>query len=207
MSENPDNNDEFSEDIDELLKKLRNINSDIIGSALFTTNGVLIRGGFAQNINKALIGEISSIIQTNAEKSVEELSLGQLQRILIQGEKGTIILSNAGENAIISVIVKPHANLGMAFLTIQGLTRKIGSKKLNQDEIDKAINNIISIMKEKQTTVLTIERKYLPELLEPNLLRFNTKDELPVVNNWATIQFGFNGIHITYNKELVNFLN
>ena len=207
MSKNPDDDDEFSEDIDELLKKLVNINSDIIGSALFTTNGALIRGGFAQNTNKALIGEISSIIQTNAEKSVEELSLGQLQRILIQGEKGTIILSNAGENAIISVIVKPHANLGMAFLTIQGLTRKIGSKKLNQDEIDKAINNIISIMKEKQTTVLTIERKYLPELLEPNLLRFNTKDELPVVNNWATIQFGFNGIHITYNKELVNFLN
>lgn len=213
MSENPDDindlpddNDEFLDDIDELLKKLGNVNSDIIGSALFTTNGSIIRASFAQNVNKTLISEISAIIQTKAEKSVQELSLGKLKRILIEGEEGTVILTNVGKNAIICVIVKPDARLGMVFLNTQTLSRKIGTKNLNQDELDKAVNKILSTMKEKETNLLTFERKYLPELLTHEMLNFDTKDGLPVVNYWATVQFGMQGIHIKYDDELALFV-
>ena len=206
MSKNPDDNEYFLDDIDELFKKLRDINSDIIGSALFSTNGVLIRAAFTQNVNEALIGEISSRIQTNAEKSIEELSLGKLKRIIIEGEEGTIILTNAGNKAIICVIVKPDANLGMVLLNTQLLTRNIGSKNLNRGEFNQAVNSILSTMKEKETKILTFERKYLPELLTHEMLSFNTKDGLPVVNYLATVQFGTQGIHIKYDKDLVLFL-
>ena len=205
MSENSDDNEDFLDDIDELLKKLRIINSDVIGSALFATNGVLIRAAFAQNVNEALIGEISSSIQTNAEKSIEELSLGKLKRIIIEGEEGTIILTNAGNKAIICVIIRPDANLGMVLLNTQTLTRKIGSKNLNRGEFDQAVNSILSTMKEKETKILTFERKYLPELLTHEMLSFNTKEGLPVVNYWATVQFGMQGMHIKYDDELVIF--
>ena len=205
MSENPDDNNEDQDDIDELLKNLRNLNSDIVGSALFGRNGKLIRTAFSQKVDKALIGEISSIIQSNAEKSVEELSLGLFQRVLIEGERGTVILSNAGKNVIMCVIAKPDARLGMVFLNIQSLTKRIGSKKINHDDINKAVDKILSTMREKETSVLTLERKYLPELLAHEMLRFDTKDELPIVNYWATMEFGFREIRIKYDDELVIF--
>ena len=73
MSENPDENGEFQDNIDEMLKKLRKVNSDITGSALFSRDGKIIRTAFSLEVNKAMIGEISSIIQINAEKMEEEL--------------------------------------------------------------------------------------------------------------------------------------
>lgn len=199
MSENPDQ-------IEQLLRKLLNTNSDVIGAALFTTSGLVIRTIFAQGVNEVLIGELSAKIQINAQISVKELSLGHLTRILIDCEEGKIILSKAGKNSILCMIVKPDAKLGMIFLNSQSLSGKIGSRDLNRDEVEKAVNKILSIMKEKETNTLTFEKKYLPELFTNEILRFDTEDGLPNVNYGASIHFNRQGIDIKYEDELVIFV-
>ncbi|KKL26929.1 hypothetical protein LCGC14_2390320, partial [marine sediment metagenome] len=60
-----------------------------------------------------------------SERAVEELARGDLTRILIEGIDGQIILSKAGSNAILCVLVKSGASLGMVFLNIQSVSNKI----------------------------------------------------------------------------------
>ncbi|MHA1146922.1 MAG: roadblock/LC7 domain-containing protein [Promethearchaeota archaeon] len=68
---------------------------------------------------------MSAAILSVSERAVEELSRGDLKRILIEGADGTIILSKAGENAILATLCSADASLGMIFLNIQAVSKKI----------------------------------------------------------------------------------
>lgn len=118
----------MSENISELtdlLRKLEAINSDIEGSSIVSIQGLPICSALARDVNDGIVSAMSAAILSVSERAVEELARGELTRILIEGRLGTIILSKAGENAILCVLVKADAALGMVFLNIQAVGKKV----------------------------------------------------------------------------------
>ncbi|MFX1570307.1 MAG: roadblock/LC7 domain-containing protein [Promethearchaeota archaeon] len=118
MSEN------ISELID-LLRRMEAVNSDIQGSAIVSVQGLPICSVLARDINDGIVSAMSAAILSVSERAVEELARGDLKRILIEGVDGIIILSKAGENAILCTLAKSDASLGMVFLNIQSVSKKI----------------------------------------------------------------------------------
>ncbi|MFW9987194.1 MAG: roadblock/LC7 domain-containing protein [Candidatus Odinarchaeota archaeon] len=118
MSEN------ISELID-LLRRMEAVNSDIQGSAIVSIQGLPICSVLARDVNDGIVSAMSAAILSVSERAVEELARGDLKRILIEGVDGIIILSKAGENAILCTLAKSDASLGMVFLNIQSVSRKI----------------------------------------------------------------------------------
>ncbi|NVM34716.1 MAG: roadblock/LC7 domain-containing protein [Candidatus Lokiarchaeota archaeon] len=118
MSEN------ISELID-LLRRMEAVNSDIQGSAIVSVQGLPICSVLARDVNDGIVSAMSAAILSVSERAVEELARGDLKRILIEGVDGIIILSKAGENAILCTLAKSDASLGMVFLNIQSVSRKI----------------------------------------------------------------------------------
>lgn len=118
----------MSENISELtdlLRRLESINSDIEGSSIVSIQGLPICSALARDVNEGIVSAMSAAILSVSERAVEELARGYLKRILIEGEMGTIVLSKAGENAILATLVKADASLGMVFLNIQSVSKKI----------------------------------------------------------------------------------
>jgi len=118
----------LSENIDqltELLRKLESVNSDVQGSSIVSVQGLPICSALARDVNDGIVSAMSAAIQSVSERAVEELARGSLKRILIEGEEGTIILSKAGNNAILCVLCKEGAKLGMVFLNIQSVAKKV----------------------------------------------------------------------------------
>ena len=109
----------------ELLKKMEAVNADIQGSAIVSVQGLPICSVLGKEVNEGIVSAMSAAILSVSERAVEELSRGALKRILIDGLDGTIILSKAGENAILAVLVAEGAALGMVFLNIQSVSKKI----------------------------------------------------------------------------------
>lgn len=118
MSEN------ISELID-LLRRMEAVNSDIQGSAIVSVQGLPICSVLARDVNDGIVSAMSAAILSVSERAVEELARGDLKRILIEGVDGIIILSKAGENAILCTLAKSDASLGMVFLNIQSVSKKI----------------------------------------------------------------------------------
>lgn len=118
MSEN------ISELID-LLRRMEAVNSDIQGSAIVSVQGLPICSVLARDVNDGIVSAMSAAILSVSERAVEELARGDLKRILIEGVEGIIILSKAGENAILCTLAKSDASLGMVFLNIQSVSKKI----------------------------------------------------------------------------------
>ena len=118
----------MSENIDqltELLRTLESVNSDVQGSSIVSVQGLPICSALARDVNDGIVSAMSAAIQSVSERAVEELARGALKRIHIEGDDGIIILSKAGNNAILCVLAKPNANLGMLFINIQSVAKKV----------------------------------------------------------------------------------
>ncbi|MBD3198130.1 MAG: hypothetical protein GF317_23975 [Candidatus Lokiarchaeota archaeon] len=118
----------MSENISELTSLLRNleaVNSDIQGSAIVSVQGLPICSALSGEVNDGIVSAMSAAILSVSERAVQELARGVLKRILIEGGDGIIILSRAGENAILCTLAKESASLGMVFLNIQSVSQKI----------------------------------------------------------------------------------
>lgn len=118
----------MSENISELtdlLRKMEAVNADIQGSAIVSVQGLPICSVLARDINDGIVSAMSAAILSVSERAVEELARGDLKRILIEGVDGIIILSKAGENAILCTLAKSDVSLGMVFLNIQSVSNKI----------------------------------------------------------------------------------
>jgi predicted regulator of Ras-like GTPase activity (Roadblock/LC7/MglB family) len=109
----------------ELLRKMEAVNAEIQGSAIVSVQGLPICSVLARDVNDGIVSAMSAAILSVSERAVEELARGDLKRILIEGNDGIIILSKAGENAILCTLCKANASLGMVFLNIQSVSRKI----------------------------------------------------------------------------------
>jgi predicted regulator of Ras-like GTPase activity (Roadblock/LC7/MglB family) len=118
----------LSENISELtdlLRKMEAVNADIQGSAIVSVQGLPICSVLAREVNDGIVSAMSAAILSVSERAVEELARGDLKRILIEGVDGKIILSKAGQNAILCTLAKSDASLGMVFLNIQSVSNKI----------------------------------------------------------------------------------
>lgn len=112
-------------ELTDLLRQLEAVNPDIQGSAIVSVQGLPICSALARDVNDGIVSAMSAAILSVSERAVEELARGDLKRILIEGLDGIIILSKAGENAILTTLTKSDASLGMVFLNIQSVSKKI----------------------------------------------------------------------------------
>ena len=52
-------------------------------------------------------------------RAARELARGTLERVLLQGERGYVIMSSSGTEAVLTVLAKQNAKLGLLFLDIK----------------------------------------------------------------------------------------
>ena len=106
----------MSEHISELQYIIQNViaeNGDIEGLSVVSIQGLPICSCIAdENINESLISAMSAAILSVSERAAEELHRGTLMRNMIDCDAGMLIISQAGESAILVSLVKKDAGLG-----------------------------------------------------------------------------------------------
>jgi predicted regulator of Ras-like GTPase activity (Roadblock/LC7/MglB family) len=108
-------------------------NPDIQGAAIFNLQGFSVRSILPRDVDDTIVSAMSAAILSVSERAVEELERGKLTRILIEGADGLIILSKIAEDAILCILAKSDASLGMVFLGIQAISKEM-RKNLDENE-------------------------------------------------------------------------
>jgi predicted regulator of Ras-like GTPase activity (Roadblock/LC7/MglB family) len=60
------------------------------------------------------------------DRTAEELARGALEQVLIKGARGYILMTHAGHEAVVTVLAKPNARLGLIFLDVKRAAESIG---------------------------------------------------------------------------------
>ncbi len=108
-----------------VLRTLNSTSSDIEASAAITTDGFIIGAVLGDSVDPDRFAAMCASLLALAERAAHEISRGQLKQVLIEGEKGLMLLVQAGDDAVLAVAAKPTVNLGMVFIEARKTAAKV----------------------------------------------------------------------------------
>ena len=103
----------------QVLEELKGSSADVEASALISTDGLMIASALPAGMDEDRVGAMSAALLSLGDRAVRELARGTLERVLLQGERGHVIMSSSGTEAVLTVLAKQNAKLGLLFLDIK----------------------------------------------------------------------------------------
>ena len=104
----------LQESISDLLTDISN-RSRILGSAVFSIEGLPFVSRFHGGIEEATIAAIVAAIHAAGDTTVRELRQGELKSIIIQGDLGTTLVISISADYLLTVTAPDNAKLGLIF--------------------------------------------------------------------------------------------
>lgn len=111
------------EKIQDVLRSLRAVSPDIVGSAMVSTDGFIIASLLPAEIDEELVSGMAAALLGVGERIATELMGGAMEQTYVRGKQGYVILNAVGADALLIVLTAPDAKLGLVFLDIK---RRVG---------------------------------------------------------------------------------
>jgi len=109
-----------------ILAELNGSSADIEASAIVSTDGLMMAALLPSNMDEDRVGAMSAALLSLGDRTAKELARGGLEQVLIKGDKGYILMTHAGEDAVLTVLAKTQAKLGLIFLDVKRAAESIG---------------------------------------------------------------------------------
>jgi predicted regulator of Ras-like GTPase activity (Roadblock/LC7/MglB family) len=97
----------------------------IEGVALVSTEGFIIASALPEGLEDEHVAAISAVIVSLGERITRELQRGTMEQVLVRGRNGYVFLTQAGPDALLTVITNPNAKLGMIFLDTKRTVKEL----------------------------------------------------------------------------------
>lgn len=115
--------------LQERLRDLQVGSPDIEAAAVVSVDGLSIASSLPGNVEEDRVSAMSAAMLSLGERIAVELGRGSLEQVYVRGEQGFVILSAIGDEAVLTVLARKQAKLGLIFLdmsrTVQELAKLI----------------------------------------------------------------------------------
>ncbi len=108
-----------------ILRRLNTSSPDIEASAVISGDGLTIASVLGEGVDPDRFGAMCASLLALADRAAQEIARGQLKQVLVEGDKGTMLLVQAGSEAVLAVAARPTINLGMVFLEARKTALKV----------------------------------------------------------------------------------
>jgi predicted regulator of Ras-like GTPase activity (Roadblock/LC7/MglB family) len=103
----------------ERLRDLQASSPDVEASAVVSVDGLTIASALPQGVEEDRVSAMSAAMLSLGERIASELGRGSLNQVYIKGENGYVILMSVGEEAVLTVLARGQAKLGLIFLDMR----------------------------------------------------------------------------------------
>jgi hypothetical protein len=101
------------------LRDLQASSPDVEGSAIVSVDGLSIASALHQYIEEDRVSAMSAAMLSLGERIASELGRGVLEQVYIRGENGYVLLMAVGEEAVLTVMARKEAKLGLILLDMK----------------------------------------------------------------------------------------
>ncbi|OYY73483.1 MAG: hypothetical protein B7Y40_09590 [Gammaproteobacteria bacterium 28-57-27] len=102
-----------------ILSELNGSSADIEASAIVSTDGLMMAALLPSSMDEDRVGAMSAALLSLGDRTAKELARGGLEQVLIKGDKGYVLMTYAGDDAVLTVLAKSQAKLGLIFLDVK----------------------------------------------------------------------------------------
>jgi predicted regulator of Ras-like GTPase activity (Roadblock/LC7/MglB family) len=103
---------------------------DIEASAVVSVDGLIMASALPAEVEEDRVSAMSAAMLSLGERISMELGRGALEQVYIRGDDGFVLLSAVGEEAVLTVLAREQAKLGLVFLEMrraaEDLERMVG---------------------------------------------------------------------------------
>jgi predicted regulator of Ras-like GTPase activity (Roadblock/LC7/MglB family) len=100
---------------------------DIEASVVVNIDGLLVEA-YPASEGAASSDQVAALTATLiglAEKTLSRLAQGDVQRLLLEGEDGVMVVYPSGKRAALAVLIKKEAKLGMAMYAVKRAAEEV----------------------------------------------------------------------------------
>ena len=111
-----------------MVRRLRDLQvstPDIEASAVVSVDGLSIASSLPGGIEEDRVSAMSAAMLSLGERIAHELGRGGLSQVYVKGEQGYVILSAVGEEAVLTVLAREDAKLGLVFFDMKRATEDL----------------------------------------------------------------------------------
>lgn len=109
------------------LKDLDSSSIDIEASALVSIDGLVMATTLPIHVDADNVGAICAGAFLLGRHTSEKCASGVLEQVLIKCAKSHIVITHAGAEAILAIVVKPYANVEQIFSSMKHYIEKIAA--------------------------------------------------------------------------------
>ncbi len=92
---------------------------EIIASALVSVDGLMIASALPNNVEDDRVSAMTAAMLSLGERIAVELNRGSLSELYIRGKEGYVLVTAVGEEAVLTVMTREEAKLGLIFLEMR----------------------------------------------------------------------------------------
>jgi hypothetical protein len=103
----------------ERLRDLQASSPDIEATAVVSVDGLTIASALPDDVEEDRVAAMSAAMLSLGERISTELGRGSLDQVYIRGNNGYVILMSTGEEAVLTLLARKEAKLGLVFLDMR----------------------------------------------------------------------------------------
>lgn len=107
-----------TEQLVQRLRELQASSGDVEAAAIVSVDGLSMASSMPPDIEEDRVSAMSAAMISLGERISSELGRGALEQVYVKGESGYVILTAVGEEAVLTVMARKEAKLGLIFLDI-----------------------------------------------------------------------------------------
>lgn len=107
-----------TEQLVERLRDLQASSGDVEAAAIVSVDGLSMASSLPADIEEDRVSAMSAAMLSLGERISSELGRGGLEQVMVKGENGYVILTAVGEEAVLTVLARKDAKLGLIFLDV-----------------------------------------------------------------------------------------
>ncbi len=105
---------------EQMIQRLRDLQASSQGSveaaAVVSVDGLSMASSMPADVEEDRVAAMSAAMLSLGERIAIELGRGTLDQVYIKGEKGYVVLMAVGLEAVLTVLAREDAKLGLIFL-------------------------------------------------------------------------------------------
>ena len=110
-----------------ILRRLNSISNEIEASAVMSGDGISIASELSDGVDPDRFGAMCASLLALADRTVKEISRGDLKQVLVEGTEGSMLVVRINEKAVLAVATQPTVNLGRVFLEAKKVANLLGT--------------------------------------------------------------------------------
>ncbi len=117
-----------SDMLNSILIELNGTSADIEASAVISVDGLIMASALPAGMDEDRVGAMSAAMLSLGDRTAQELARGTLEQVLIKEDKGYVLMTHAGDEAVLTVMAKSNAKLGLIFLDVKRSASSIADR-------------------------------------------------------------------------------